>query len=63
MLVLVRYVNDRIMIGDDIVITITDVNRKSGRVKVGIEAPNDVRVDREEIRIAKNKNKNGVQNV
>jgi len=63
MLVLVRYVNDRIMIGNDIVITITDVNRKSGRVKVGIEAPNDIRVDREEIRIAKNKNKNGIQNV
>jgi carbon storage regulator len=61
MLVLVRYVNDRIMIGDDIVITITDVNRKSGRVKVGIEAPNDIRVDREEIRIAKNKN--GIRNV
>lgn len=63
MLVLVRYVNGRIMIGDDIVITITDVNRKSGRVKVGIEAPSDIRVDREEIRIAKNKNKNGIQNV
>jgi carbon storage regulator len=63
MLVLVRYVNDRIMIGDDITITITDVNRKSGRVKVGIEAPNNIRVDREEIRIAKNKNKNGIQNV
>jgi len=63
MLVLVRYVNDRIMIGDDIVVTITDVNRKSGRIKVGIEAPSDVRVDREEIRISKNKNKNGVQNV
>jgi carbon storage regulator len=63
MLVLVRYVNDRIMIGDDIIVTITDVNRKSGRVKVGIEAPNNIRVDREEIRIAKNKNKNGVQNV
>jgi carbon storage regulator CsrA len=51
------------MIGDDIVVTITDVNRKSGRIKVGIEAPSDVRVDREEIRISKNKNKNGVQNV
>jgi carbon storage regulator CsrA len=51
------------MIGDDIIVTITDVNRKSGRVKVGIEAPNNIRVDREEIRIAKNKNKNGVQNV
>jgi carbon storage regulator len=63
MLVLARYVNERIMIGDDIVITITDVNPLSGKVKVGIEAPNDIRVDREEVRLAINKNKNGVQNV
>lgn len=63
MLVLARYVNERIMIGDDIIITITDVNPLSGKVKVGIEAPNDIRVDREEVRLAINKNKNGVQNV
>lgn len=52
MLVLARYINERIMIGDDIVITVTDIDERTGRVKIGIEAPIGVRVDREEVREA-----------
>jgi carbon storage regulator CsrA len=37
------------MIGDDIIITIVDV-RYDRRVKVGIEAPKDISVHREEVR-------------
>ena len=56
MLVLSRYVNERIMIGDDIVITINEVNPVTGKVKVGIEAPKGVRVDREEVWLAIKRN-------
>ncbi len=48
MLVLSRQVQQRIRIGDDIYITVLRVDR--GRVKLGIEAPPHVRVDREELR-------------
>lgn len=54
MLVLTRRLNERIFIGDNIVITLVDIDR--GKVRIGIEAPNDLRVDREEIRIAREKN-------
>ncbi len=47
MLVLSRKVNQSIMIGDDIEIMIVDV--KSDQVKVGIVAPNDVKIYRTEI--------------
>lgn len=48
MLVLSRRKNERLFIGDDIVITIVRV--AGGAVRVGIEAPNDVQVQREEVR-------------
>lgn len=54
MLVLTRRLNERIFIGDNIIITLVDIDR--GKVRIGIEAPNDLRVDREEIRIAREKN-------
>jgi carbon storage regulator len=47
MLVLMRRVGETIYIGDDITITIVDARR--GQVKIGIRAPKDVVVDREEI--------------
>ena len=47
MLVLSRHVNERIMIGDDIVITVVDLTNQ--RVRLGIEAPADVTVHREEV--------------
>lgn len=47
MLVLSRRVGERLMIGDDIVITVIDV--RSDGVRIGIDAPRDVRVTRAEI--------------
>lgn len=47
MLVLTRRINERIMIGDDIVITI--VNMNCGVVRLGIEAPKDVDIMRGEL--------------
>ncbi|NCU02261.1 carbon storage regulator CsrA [Candidatus Macondimonas diazotrophica] len=47
MLTLTRYPGQRIMIGDDIVIQITEV--RGQRVRVDIYAPREVPVHREEI--------------
>jgi len=47
MLVLSRKVNEKVMIGNDIVITIVKVDRN--QVRIGIEAPGHVPVYREEI--------------
>ena len=47
MLSLTRYPGQRIMIGDDIVIQITEV--RGQRVQVDIHAPREVPVHREEI--------------
>lgn len=50
MLVLTRAVNETIMIGDDIEITIVDV--KGDKVRVGIKAPQTVPVHRKEVYLA-----------
>lgn len=47
MLVLSRKLNQSIMIGDDIVITVLEV--KGDQVRIGITAPRDVAVNREEV--------------
>ena len=47
MLVLCRKNNESILIGDNITVTILDIRK--GKVKVGIEAPIDVPVVRSEI--------------
>ncbi|QEF99172.1 Carbon storage regulator [Stieleria maiorica] len=47
MLVLSRKENERIQIGDEIVLTITAI--KGNRVSVGIEAPYDVAIRRGEL--------------
>ena len=47
MLVLTRKIGEKIQIGDDICITIMEVKGK--QVRVGIEAPAQVKVHREEI--------------
>lgn len=50
MLVLSRKAHQGIWIGENVYITILRIER--GRVKLGIEAPEDVRVDRDEVRSA-----------
>lgn len=47
MLVLSRKIGERIHIGDDIVIVISQINGRN--VRVGIEAPRSVNVCREEL--------------
>jgi carbon storage regulator len=48
MLVLSRKRNEKIIVGDSIVITIIEI-RQDGLVRVGIEAPREVKVLREEV--------------
>ncbi len=47
MLVLSRRVNETLMIGDDIAITIKSISKD--QVKIGIEAPDDVAINRSEV--------------
>lgn len=47
-LVLSRKVNERIVIGADTVVTITEI--RGDKVRVGVDAPRFVPVDREEVR-------------
>ena len=47
MLVLTRKLNESIMIGDDVKITIVDV--RGDQVKLGISAPRQIAVHREEV--------------
>jgi len=47
MLVLSRNLNEKIMIGDNIVVTIVSVD--GGKVRLGIEAPTDISVHRKEV--------------
>jgi len=48
MLILTRRVGERLVIGDDIVAEVLGV--KGNQVRIGVDAPLDTRVDREEIR-------------
>jgi len=47
MLILTRRIGEKIVIGDNVTITVLGV--KGNQVRVGIEAPRDVPVHREEI--------------
>ena len=47
MLILTRRVDEHIRIGDDIIVTVVRINR--GQVSLGISAPRDVAVHREEV--------------
>jgi carbon storage regulator len=47
MLVLSRKLNEKVVIGDGIVVTVVKIDRN--QVRLGIEAPGDVSIFREEI--------------
>lgn len=47
MLILTRRVSETLMIGDDITVTVLGV--KGNQVRIGVNAPKDVSVHREEI--------------
>ena len=47
MLVLSRKVEESMFIGDDIKITVLDI--RGGQVRIGITAPDDVKIHREEV--------------
>lgn len=49
MLVLSRKINESILIGDNVKITVTSI--QGDKVKIGIEAPKDVSLFREEVYI------------
>lgn len=56
MLVLTCRVGETLIIGDDIKLTIVGV--KSGQVIVGIDAPKEVQIQREELLLRKQEEKN-----
>lgn len=47
MLVLSRKLGEKIFIGENICITVVDIDR--GKIRLGIEAPRDVKIFREEL--------------
>ena len=51
MLILTRRIGETIHIGDDVTVTVLGV--KGNQVRIGVNAPEDVSVDREEIRDSK----------
>lgn len=50
MLVLTRKRGERILIGDDIVVTILEI--KGDAIRVGVDAPSGVRIQRHEVFVA-----------
>ena len=48
MLILTRHIGEKVKIGDDVTLTVVDLRGK--QVRIGIQAPRDIEIDREEIR-------------
>ena len=47
MLILTRKLGESVVIGDNIIVTVSDI--KNGQIKLGITAPKDITVNREEV--------------
>lgn len=58
MLILTRRIGETLIIGDDVNITVLGV--KGNQVRLGINAPKDVSVHREEIYVRIQQEKNGI---
>ena len=52
MLVISRRPTERVYIGDDVYVQVIEI-QGNGKVRLGIQAPPEIRVDREEIREAR----------
>lgn len=50
MLIITRYAEEEIVIGDDVFIRVCGVDPRTGRVRLGITAPREIPVDRREVR-------------
>jgi len=48
LLTLTREAGQKIVIGDDIIITVVSIS-DNGRVRIGIDAPRQIRIDRSEV--------------
>jgi len=59
MLVLSRKKDESITIGENITITVVEIF--GDKVRLGITAPPDIRIDRKEIRVKKDEKKNGLE--
>jgi len=53
-LVLSRHVGEKIVIGDNIVVTICEICDNGRKVRLGFEAPTDIKIVRKEILEANN---------
>lgn len=49
MLTLARRIGEKIRIGDDITLVVIDVDRRHGKVRIGIDAPREQPVWRQEL--------------
>jgi carbon storage regulator len=59
-LILTRKIGEKLMIGDDVTLTVLGIS--GNQVRVGVDAPKSVAVDREEIWLRKQESKNNEGN-
>jgi carbon storage regulator len=48
MLVITRKLNERITIAGNITITVVDIRERQGQVRIGIDAPKDIAIHRDD---------------